>query len=311
MQNGAAVSVTKTSAPITEQWSSTTGIEWRGKHPEERTDFERIYMDDHASTTFGLNIIMGRDFDLQRFPSDSTAAILNETAMNIMGLENPIGEIIEDNGSEWHVIGVVKDFVFTSPFRDIEPIVLFGSKAKWALNEVYIKLSAVNNIQKNLLIVSGLAKKYNPEYPFEYRFADVEYARKFANLKATLMITTVFTSIAIFIASLGLLGLSTYLIEARVKEIGIRKVLGGSVLGIMKLLSMSSLKPILLGIILFSPLTWLAMNWWLRSYAYRISLNAWMFFIAGAALLLIAVLTISIQTYRAANANPVNSLRNE
>lgn len=311
MQNGAAVSVTKTSAPITEQWSSTTGIEWRGKHPEERTDFERIYMDDHASTTFGLNIIMGRDFDLQRFPSDSTAAILNETAMKIMGLENPIGEIIEDNGREWHVIGVVKDFVFTSPFRDIEPIVLFGSKAKWALNEVYIKLSAVNNIQKNLLIVSGLAKKYNPEYPFEYRFADVEYARKFANLKATLMITTVFTSIAIFIASLGLLGLSTYLIEARVKEIGIRKVLGGSVLSIMKLISMSSLKPILLGIILFSPVTWLAMNWWLKSYAYRISLNAWIFFIAGVALLLIAVLTISIQTYRAANANPVNSLRNE
>lgn len=311
IQSGAALSITKTSAPITEQWSSTTGISWRGKHPEDRTDFERIYMDDRASTTFGLNVIMGRDFDLQGFPSDSTAAILNETALKLMGLENPIGEVIVDNGREWHIIGVVKDFVFTSPFRNIEPIVLFGSKAKWALNEIYIKLSAATNIQENLLIVSNLAKKYNSEYPFEYRFADVEYARKFANLKATLLITTVFTSIAIFIASLGLLGLSTYLIEARVKEIGIRKVLGGSVLSIMKLLSMSSLKPILLGIMLFSPVTWLAMNWWLKSYAYRISLNAWIFFIAGVALLLIAMLTISIQTYRAANANPINSLRNE
>lgn len=311
MQREVAVSVTKTSAPITEQWSSTNSIEWSGKHPEERTDFERIFMDDRPSATFGLNIVMGRDFDLQQFPNDSSAAILNETALKVMNLDNPIGEIIDDDGREWRIIGVVKDFVFTSPFRNIEPIIIFGGKARWAFNEIYIKLNPVNDVRKSLSALNELTKKYNPEYPFEYHFADVEYAHKFANLKTTLLITTIFTSIAIFIASLGLLGLSTYLIEARVKEIGIRKVLGGSVLSIMKLLSMSSLKPIVLGIIVFSPLTWLSMNWWLNSYAHRITLSVWIFLVAGMALILIALLTIGVQTYRAANTNPVNSLRNE
>ncbi|MCW5910492.1 MAG: ABC transporter permease [Cyclobacteriaceae bacterium] len=312
LQAGIAVSVTKTSAPITEQWSSTGGIQWSGKNPEDRTDFERIYMDDHPSATFGLTILKGRDFDLQQFANDSTGVLLNETALKVMGFENPIGEIIKDNRMEWHVIGVMKDFVFTSPFQKIEPIVLFGgTKLRNAFNEIYIKLNPENTVQENLAMLSGLSKKYNPDYPFEYHFADVEYARKFANLEATLTITTVFTSIAIFIACLGLLGLSTYLIEARVKEIGIRKVLGGSVLSIMKLLSMSSLKPIFIAIIVFSPATWFAMNWWLNSFAYRVSLSTWTFFMAGIVLIAVALITISIQTYRAANANPVDSLRNE
>jgi ABC-type antimicrobial peptide transport system permease subunit len=166
-------------------------------------------------------------------------------------------------------------------------------------------------MQDNLEVLTNLSKKYNPDYPIEYHFADVEYQRKFNDMKATLKMTTVFTSIAIFIACLGLLGLAMYMTEARVKEIGIRKVLGGSIINITKLLGYSSLKPILISILLFLPVSWLAMNWWLKSYAYRIQLDGWIFLSSALVIVLIASLTVGINTIRAARANPVESLRNE
>lgn len=310
-QNGTSLSVTKVSAPITEQWSSTGGIQWRGKNPEDRTDFERICMDDNPAATFGLTVLQGRDFDLAQFATDSTAAILNETALRTMGFDNPVGEVIKDNGRDWHVIGVVKDFVFTSPFRKTEPIVLFGAKEKWAFNTAYVKLNPARPIQEHLATLSTLANKYNPDYPFEFHFADQDYAHKFDNMKTTLLITTVFTSVAIFIACLGLLGLTTHMAESRVKEIGIRKVMGGSVFSITRLLSYASVKPILIAVVLFSPLAWFSINWWLNSFAYRVQIDAWVFVLAAVSLVSIALTTIGTQTLRAANANPVESLRNE
>jgi putative ABC transport system permease protein len=227
-----------------------------------------------------------------------------------MGFKNPIGEIIVDAQREWHVIGVVKDFVFTSPYQKVEPIALFGGKSK-AFYVVYIKLNPAHTTQESVSLLSELSRKYNPDYPFEYHFADVEYERKFDNLKATLKLTTVFTSMAIFIACLGLLGLAIYMTEARMKEIGIRKVMGGTVFDITKLLSYSSLKPIIISIILFMPMAWLAMNWWLKSFAFRIELEVWIFAAAAVSILSIAIITIGMQTIKAARANPVNSLRNE
>lgn len=311
-QSGTSVSITKVSAPITEQWSSTGGIEWQGKNPEDRTDFERIYMDDTPSATFGLQVLSGRDFDLQKFSTDSTAVVLNETALRTMGFDNPIGEVIKDNGLEWHVIGVVKDFVFTSPFRKTEPVVVFsGAKLSRAFNVAYIKLNPTKAPQEHLTTLSSLVTKYNPEYPFEYHFADLDYQRKFENIQTTLLITTIFTSVAIFIACLGLLGLATHTAEARVKEIGIRKVMGGSALSITRLLSYASIKPILIAVIIFTPLAWVSINWWLQSFAYRVSLDIWVFVMAALSILVIALITIGTQTIRAASANPVDSLRNE
>lgn len=311
LQSGVGISITKTSSPITERWSNTTGMEWRGKDPHDRTSIERMYVDEHFSTTAGLTILAGRDMDLQRYPSDSSAVLLNETALKTMGFENPVGEIIIDNGREWHVIGVVKDFVLTSPYQNVEPLVLLGSRVAWALQFAHIRLNAANPVRENLAKLSGFSMKYNPDYPVEFYFTDDEYQRKFANLEATLKITTVFTSIAIVIACLGLLGLSTYMIEARVKEIGIRKVFGGTVMSITKLLGLTSLKPILVAIGLFSPVAWLAMDWWLRSFAFRTSLDGWIFITAALVVLTIALFTIGAQTIRAAMANPVGSLRNE
>lgn len=311
-QSETSASITRVSAPITEQWSSTGGMEWQGKNPEDRTDFERINMDNNPVATFELQVLEGRDFDLQQFPSDSTAAIINETALSRMGLDNPVGAIIKDNGMEWHVIGVVKDFVFTSPFRKTEPIVLFsGTKLRNAFNVAYMKLNSAKPPQEHLKTLSSLAAKYNPEYPFEYRFADLDYLTKFENMQSTLRITTLFTVGAIFIACLGLLGLATHMAEARVKEIGIRKVMGGSALSITRLLSYASIKPILMAVTLFTPLAWMGVNWWLQSFAYRVSVDVWIFVVAAIGILAIALITIGAQTIRAASANPIDSLRNE
>jgi ABC-type antimicrobial peptide transport system permease subunit len=311
IQSGLAESVTKTSSPITERWSNTSSIGWNGKDPQVKTLFERFYMDDHISRTAGLTLVDGRDMDLARFPSDSTAVLINESAAAAMGFKQPLGEIITDNGQEWHVVGVIKDFILTSPFQKVEPLLFFGCKADWAFNAIHIRFKPDNDPQERISRLSELSTKYNPDYPFEYNFVDVEYQRKFANIQTTQTITTLFSSIALMIAGLGLLGLSTFMIEVRVKEIGIRKVMGGSVVNITRLLCWSSLKPILIAIVLFSPLGWFSMNWWLSSYAYRISMNVWIFALAGLSIIFIALAIVSFQTIRAARSNPVDSLRNE
>jgi ABC-type antimicrobial peptide transport system permease subunit len=208
-------------------------------------------------------------------------------------------------------VGVVKDFVLTSPFQKVEPLLLFGCKGSWAFNVIHIRLNSTNTSQQNIAKLSELSKKYNPDYPFEYNFVDAEYARKFANLRSTQMITNIFSAIAILIACLGLLGLSTYMIEVREKEIGIRKVMGGSVWSITKLLSFTSLKPIVIAFFLFSPMGWYAMNWWLSSYAYRVSVDAWTIIFSGVAVVTIALSITILQTIRAAQTNPVDTLRNE
>lgn len=311
LRDGTAISLTKMSASITEQWSGTTEMTWSGKDPANKTDIQRIYVDEDVVQTAGLTLIAGRDMDLDRFPSDSSAVLLNETALHLMGFKNPIGEIITDGSRQWHVIGVVKDFVFTSPFQKIEPILLFGPKMKWALNVVYVKLNPSSPVKEAIAALSALNRRYNPEYPFEYHFADLEYQRKFDDVNATLKLTAVFTSVAIFIACLGLSGLALYMTEVRIKEIGVRKVMGGSVLSITKLLTLTSLQPIMISVVVFTPLSWLAMNWWLESFAYRTALDAGLFILASVFILFIALVTIGAQTNRAARVNPVVTLRSE
>jgi len=311
MTSGIALSITKASAPLTEQWSGTTDMEWSGRNPEEGTNIERIYIDQHISATAGLTIIQGRDMDLEKYPSDSTAVLINETALKLMNFTNPIGEVIKDGRNSWTVIGVVKDFVFTSPYQAVEPIALFGNKRKWASNVVYIKLNPAVPVAESVATLSALTTKYNPEYPSEYHFADADYGTKFNDLKATLRTNAVFTGITIFVACLGLFGLAIFMAESRKKEIGIRKVMGGSIMSITKLLGYSSLKPVLLAIVIFTPMSWFLMSRWLDSFAYRTPLEFWLFVGAAGVTLFIAILTTGLETVRAALSNPVESLRNE
>jgi len=309
LTSGAAVSVTKTSAPLTQSWSDGWGQEWEGKDPNDRTDFKRYNEDGGLGKTAGLQFVMGRDINVQQYPTDSLAMILNESALKIMKFKNPIGQIVKDNGQQWHVVGVIKDFILESPYEPTSPMLIYGAKA-W-FNVIHIKLNDKNSTAQNLKTAEAIFKKYNPEYPFEYKFVDEEYAQKFEDEKRTGTLAGLFAGLTIFISCLGLFGLATYMAEARIKEIGVRKVLGASVGSITTLLSKDFVKLVIISILIASPIAWIAMYKWLQSYSYRINISWTVFISAGLLAIIIALMTVSYQSIKAALANPTKSLRSE
>jgi len=309
LSSGIAASVTKTSGPITEGWSNSWGFEWKGKKQDDKTIINRFVADDAIVKTTGLQLVEGRDFDLSRYPTDSTAAIINEAAHKHMGFEEPIGQIIKDNGIDWHVVGVVKDFVLKSPFQQIEPMVIEGAKA-W-FQAIHIKFDPGKSTRESIAQTEAVFKKYNPEYPFNYQFVDQEYAKKFNDEQRTGKLASMFTLLTIIISCLGLFGLASYMAENRTKEIGIRKVLGASITNITSLLSKDFLKLILIAFLIAVPISWYFMNKWLEDFAYRITISWWFFALAGILAIAIALATVSYQAIKAAIANPVKSLRTE
>lgn len=309
LSNGIAVSVTKTSAPITEGWSNTWGIGWKGKDPNDKTVMDRYCADDDICQTAGLKIVQGRDIDLDKYITDSTAVLLNESAVKHMKFDNPIGEIINDNGIDWHVVGVVQDFILKSPYRPVDPMVIEGAKG-W-FNVMQMKFNQTKTTAQNLAAAEKIFKKYNPNYPFEYTFVDEAYAKKFENEKRTGILAGLFAFLTIIISCLGLFGLTSYMAETRVKEIGVRKVLGASVMGITQLLSKDFLMLVFIAFAIAAPLSYWGMNQWLEAYPYRVTIEWWVFVLAASLAMLIALLTISYQAIKAARANPIKSLRTE
>lgn len=309
LSSGVASSVTKTSAPLTQGWSDSWGFQWEGKDPNDKTDFDRFCADEGLAKTAGLQFVAGRDFNLQQFPTDSTGIIINESAAKVMNFKDPLGQIVKDNGIDWHIVGVIKDFILQSPFYPTKPMVIEGSKGFF--NCIHIKLNEARSTADNLAKAEAIFKKYNPEFPFIYKFVDEEYAKKFDNEKRTATLAALFAALTIFISCLGLFGLAAYMAENRVKEIGIRKVLGASVGGITTLLSKDFLKLVIVSILIASPIAWWAMYKWLQDYPYRVEIRWWVFVAAGLTSILIAIGTVSYQSVRAALANPVKNLRSE
>lgn len=309
LSSGTAVSVTKTGSPITQSWSNSWGMEWKGKKEDDKTLILRLPADDAIIRTMGLQLVTGRDFDLQQYPTDSTALILNEAAAKHMAFKDPIGQIVKDNGIDWHVVGVVKDFVFNSPFQKIEPLMIEGAKAWFQV--IHIKFNNVNSTSENLASAEAIFRKYNPEYPFNYEFVDQQYATKFNDQQRTEKLAGLFTFFTILISCLGLFGLAAYMAENRIKEIGVRKVLGATVTNITTLLSKDFLKLVILAFCIAVPVSWYVMDKWLNDFEYRITISWWTFIIAGTLALVIAFLTVSYQAIKAALSNPVKSLRTE
>jgi ABC-type antimicrobial peptide transport system permease subunit len=309
LSSGAATSVTKTSAPLTQGWSDSWGFSWQGKDPNDKTDFDIYVADEGLVRTAGLQLAMGRDFDLDKFITDSTAMILNESAVRAMKFRQPLGQIIQNGDISWHVIGVIHDFILRSPYAPTRPMVIEGAKG-W-FNTLHIKLSDRQSTARSLSQAEAIFKKYNPEFPFEYHFVDEEYARKFEDEKRTGLLATFFSGLTIFISCLGLFGLATYMAENRIKEIGVRKVLGASVAHISYLMSRDFLRLVLIAFLIAAPIAWWAMENWLKDYPYRVSIHWWVFALAGLLAVLIALVTVSYQSVRAALANPVISLRSE
>ena len=309
LTSGIAESVTRTSAPLTEGWSNSWGFGWQGKQPDDKTVFDRLCVDEHIVKTAGLTLVAGRDFDLSNYPTDSLGVILNESAVKAMGFENPIGQLIKDNGEEWHVIGVIEDFITRSPFDPIDPMVIEGA-AGW-FSTMHIKFNPTLSTADALQKTADIFKRYNPDYPFDYTFVDEAYAQKFAETQRTGTLAASFAFLTIFISCLGLFGLAAYMAESRTKEIGVRKVLGASVYAITRLLSKEFVMLVLIACIIAFPIAYWAMDNFLQTFDYRISLGLGIFVTSGLGALLLALITVSSQAIKAALANPVDSLRDE
>lgn len=309
ISSGVATSVTKTSAPLTQGWSDSWGFEWAGKDPDDKTDFDRYCADEGIVKTAGFKLVKGRDFNLSQFPTDSNAMIINESAAKVMNFKDPIGQTVKDGDKEWHIVGVIGDFILQSPYYPTKPMIIEGGKA-W-FNVIHFKLNAANSTADNMKKAQAIFKKYNPEYPFEPNFIDEEYAAKFKVEERTGTSAALFAALTVFISCLGLFGLATYMAENRIKEIGVRKVLGASVAGITTLLSKDFLKLVMISFALACPVAWWLMHKWLEDYPYRVSIQWQVFAFTAAITFIISILTVSYQAIKAAVANPVKSLRTE
>ena len=227
-----------------------------------------------------------------------------------MGLKNPIGEQVKrGDNSTYTVIGVVEDMITQSPYAPVRQMIFFIDEVN--SRGVHIKLASDVSTQRALADIEAVFKKHDPANPFEYEFADEEYAQKFATEVRVGKLSGFFALLAIFISCLGLFGLASFVAEQRTKEIGIRKVLGASVVNLWRLLSKDFLGLILIACLIAVPLAYYFARDWLQNYEYRTELPWWIFAAAALGALIITLLTVSYQAIRAATANPVRSLRSE
>jgi len=255
-----------------------------------------------------LELAEGRDFS-RDFPTDSTGFIVNETALKIMGYRNGLGKTLWWGSHQGKIIGVLKDFHFASLHQAIEPLVIrLNEDRQWGT--LLVRIDAGKD-KEGLASLQKLCKELNPAFPFSYQFSDEEFNKLYRSEQLVSKLANYFAFLAIFISCLGLLGLAIFTAEQRTREIGIRKVLGANVTGIVSLLSKDFLGLVVIAIVIASPLAWYIMHGWLQDYAYKTPLHWWIFAVAALSAVVIAFVTVSFQAIKAAMANPVKSLRAE
>jgi ABC-type antimicrobial peptide transport system permease subunit len=289
--------------------SGATGdLDWKAKPANTSLMITQIAADKDFIPTMKIKFLEGKNFT--GTPADSAYYILNETAVTQMGLKPPyVGQQISFHENKGTILGVVKDFNFQSLKEKISPLIFYNYRYT-TKNILYVRTSG-NHAADAIAAVEKQYKKYAGEVPFSYQFLDKTFEAQYESDQRTGTLFNVFAGIAIFISCLGLFGLATFTAQVKTKEIGIRKVLGASVSGIVELLSKDFLKLVIIAIVVATPVAWLAINKWLDGFAYRTNISWWVFATAGILALLIALITISFQAIKAALANPVKSLRSE
>jgi len=286
--------------------SGTYGVEWPGKDPKDRSEFENVSVNYGTMETLGIELKEGRGFTQN--PSDTAKIIFNEAAIQFMGLEDPVGTVVKLWGDNREIIGVVKDFNFQSLHQKVKPVFLqLAPGNTW---NIMVKLApgpqheAIERIEK-------LYHQVNPGFIFQYSFLEEDHHKLYDSERRVATLSRYFAVLAVFISCLGLFGLVSFTAERRLKEIGIRKVLGSSVLRIVFLLSGDFTKTVLISILLALPLSYFFANYWLKDFAYRAPLAWWYFVLAGLLALAISWLTISTQAFKAARVNPVKCLKEQ
>jgi putative ABC transport system permease protein len=307
LQNtGLISSVTQTSSPITDIWWKMPSPDYEGKPAGSEIIVAGLATDIDFSKTMGIKILKGRDFS--GGPADSASMLINRAAVEAMGLKDPVGMQVK-YWRTFTIIGVTDNVVMESPYKPVDPMMVFFDPGN--SGSISIRLSNDAQLQKAIASIETVFKKHNPAYPFEYQFADQEFGRKFLTEDLISRITNIFAGLAIFICCIGLAGLASFTIQKRIREIGIRKVLGATVQQLLLLISKEFLKLVLIAFVIAVPLTWWFMNGWLEKYPYRVSISIWLFGAVGVMILLLTLVVVSLNTMRAATSNPVKSLRTE
>lgn len=311
IKTGVVEDIAEANYPITSTLGWNGGFSWNGKKVGD--SFNTIFVTHEYGKTIGWEFVQGRDFS-REITSDTAGIVINESALKLLGLENPIGETLnwhpgEIDRGNYKILGVVKDMVKGSPFDLTEPSIIFLSR--FDLSNLYIRINPDVSVHAALPKIRDVFSKLIPSAPFDYTFADEDYAAKFGAEERVGRLAAMFTVLAIFISCLGLFGLASYVAEQRTKEIGIRKVLGASVANLWKMLSQDFVVLVFIACAIAIPIAFYLMTNWLESYEYRVSISWWVFLWAGGGALLITILTVSFQAVKAAMTNPVKSLRSE
>jgi len=308
LNTGAVAELSQSSQSIVSDYGGTTNVSWKGKTPDSRPLLMANSVSHDFGKTIGWKILEGRDFS-KDFSMDTSAIILNQAAANLMGFKAPLDETVKFGGKDFRVIGVVSNMIKGSPFEAVKPSVFTINPR--ALTVINIKLSSHGSVSASLVKIENVFKKHNPAAPFEYKFADEQYAAKFATEQRIAKLAGFFAVFAILISCLGLFGLASFVAEQRRKEIGIRKVLGATIASVWQLLSREFLLLVVISLLIASPVAWYMMNQWLENYQYRTQIVWWIFGAAASSALIITLLTVSFHAIKAALANPVKSLRTE
>jgi putative ABC transport system permease protein len=307
--SGSIVEMAASNSPLTQVWNTNGGFNWEGKDPNLAVDFPNNRVSYEFGKTVNWKIREGRDFS-REFARDSAAFVINESAAKFLNMGDPVGKTLTWNEQPFTIIGIVNDIMQESPFYPVRPT-LYHISTYDNMGNVIVRLNPSQNVRQSLAGIEKVWKKYASDVPFDYKFVDEEFGGKFVAMERIGKLASYFAILAIFISCLGLFGMASFVAEQRTREIGIRKVLGASILNLWRLLSKEFVILVLLSCILATPIAWYYLDSWLTNYDYRIEIRWQVFAMAALVALAITLITVSFQAIKAAIANPVKSLRTE
>jgi len=304
------VNAANIASSITNRYDNQSGYNWRGEEADKKILFEAPRIGYNVIETLGMELAAGRSFS-QALQDDMSKIIINESAAKMMGLDHPVGTFVKKGSGEGErqqeIIGVVKDFQYGSIHKKIEPLIFrFRANSR----RIIARIKAGEE-RETITQMETLYKRFHPEHAFSYSFLDSDYQRLYESESKVATLSTFFSGLAILISCLGLLGLAMFTAERRRKEIGIRKVLGASVLGIVEMLTKDFTKTVLIAIVIATPLSYTIAKNWLDNFAYTFDLNIWLFVLPSLLVLILSWLTVGVQTLKAANVNPTEILKSE
>ncbi|WP_343671128.1 ABC transporter permease [Chitinophaga sp.] len=289
--------------------NNTSGVRWTGKDPNMTVEFANIGITFGYGKAVGWQFTAGRNFDAG-MPTDSDGMVINQRAVEYMNLKDPVGQFITWGDHQFKILGVIRDMVMVNPYEPVMPTI-FYIRDKFRDNYVNIRINPKSSPVAAVALIEEVCRKYDPESPVNYKFADAEYADKFKDEIRVGKLAGIFALLAVFISCLGLFGMASFMAEQRTKELGIRKILGASIFNLWGMLSKEFIILVTISFLIAMPLAHIGMQAWLAKYTYRTDMPWWTFVVAGGGALLITLLTVSFQGIRAAMMNPVKSLKTE